>query len=470
MFEDAVGDKIFRLAGEAADELGTEAYVVGGYVRDYIMGRSCTDLDFVCVGSGIEWAEKVAAKLHGHPQVHVFKNFGTAHIKFDQWELEFVGARKESYRKDSRKPLVEEGSLEDDQNRRDLTINAMAICLNKENYGQLLDPFEGIQDLQNKIIRTPLNPDITFSDDPLRMMRAIRFASCLDFEIDPETLEGIKRNHQRIKIVSAERITDELNKIIMSDKPSAGFKLLYNTGLLKLIFPELTALQGVEEKEGIRHKDNFYHTLSVLDNLCPLSDNLWLRWSAILHDIAKPKTKRFEKGNGWTFHGHEDKGARMVKPIFRRMRLPLNEHMKYVEKIVRLHLRPIVLAKEVVTDSAVRRLIFDAGDDIWDLLALCRSDITSKNEARVKKFLRNLSLVEEKIKDVEERDRIRNWQPPIDGHEIMQIFELKAGREIGILKNSLKEAILDGEVKNNYNDALSFVIRKGQDMGLKPIK
>lgn len=470
MFEDAVGDKIFRLAGEAADELGTEAYVVGGYVRDYIMGRRCTDLDFVCVGSGIEWAEKVAAKLHGHPQVHVFKNFGTAHIKFDQWELEFVGARKESYRKDSRKPLVEEGSLEDDQNRRDLTINAMAICLNKENYGQLLDPFEGIQDLQNKIIRTPLNPDITFSDDPLRMMRAIRFASRLDFEIDPETLEGIKRNHQRIEIVSAERITDELNKIIMSDKPSAGFKLLYNTGLLKLIFPELTALQGVEEKEGIRHKDNFYHTLSVLDNLCPLSDNLWLRWSAILHDIAKPKTKRFEKGNGWTFHGHEDKGARMVKPIFRRMRLPLNEHMKYVEKMVRLHLRPIVLAKEVVTDSAVRRLIFDAGDDIWDLLALCRSDITSKNEARVKKFLRNLSLVEEKIKDVEERDRIRNWQPPIDGHEIMQIFELKAGREIGILKNSLKEAILDGEVKNNYNDALSFVIRKGQDMGLKPIK
>lgn len=470
MLEDAVGDKIFRLAGEAADELGAEAYVVGGYVRDYIMGRGCTDLDFVCIGSGIEWAEKVSSKLHGNPIVHVFKNFGTAHIKFDQWELEFVGARKESYRRDSRKPLVEAGTLEDDQNRRDLTINAMAICLNKENFGLLIDPFGGILDIERRLIRTPLNPDITFSDDPLRMMRAIRFASRLGFDIAPETLEGIKRNHERIEIVSAERITDELNKIILSEKPSTGFKLLYNTGILQLIFPELTALYGVEEKDGIRHKDNFYHTLSVLDNLCPLSNDLWLRWSALLHDIAKPKTKRFEEGNGWTFHGHEDKGARMVKPIFRRMRLPLNEHMKYVEKMVRLHLRPIVLAKEVVTDSAVRRLIFDAGDDVWDLLALCRSDITSKNEARVKKFLRNLDLVEKKIKDVEERDRIRNWQPPIDGHEIMQIFELKAGREIGTLKNSLKEAILDGEVKNNYDDALSFVIRKGREMGLKPLK
>jgi poly(A) polymerase len=470
MLTDAVQDPIFKLAGKSADKLGKEAYVVGGYVRDYIMGRECTDLDFVCMGSGIEWAEELASQLEGKPQVNFFRNFGTAHIKYKDWELEFVGARKESYRKDSRKPLVEEGSLEDDQNRRDLTINAMAICLNKDRYAELLDPFGGLRDIENKCIRTPLDPDITFSDDPLRMMRAIRFATQLDFEIEPETLDGIKRNHQRISIVSMERISDEINKIILCKKPSKGFKLLFNTGLLDLIFPELTALQGVEEKDGIKHKDNFYHTLSVLDNVCALSDNLWLRWAAIMHDIAKPRTKRFEKGTGWTFHGHEDRGARMVKPIFRRLRLPLNEHMKYVSKLVKLHLRPIVLSKEIVTDSAVRRLIFDAGDDIWDLLKLCRSDITSKNESKVRRFLKNLDSVEDKIKDVEERDRIRNWQPPIDGNQIMQLFDIKAGREIGILKTSLKEAILDGEVQNNYEDALSFVIRKGIELGLSPVK
>lgn len=469
MFLEAVQDAVFKLVGEASDRLGLEAYVVGGYVRDAIMERPCTDLDFVCIGDGITLAEEVAKMLPGNPQVHIFKNFGTAHIKTEHWDLEFVGARKESYRQDSRKPIVEAGTLEDDQNRRDLSINALAIQLNASYYGQLLDPFNGLSDIQNKIIRTPQDPDITFSDDPLRMMRAIRFANQLDFYIHEETLDGICRNAHRIEIVSQERITEELNKIILCDQPSKGFKLLDRCGLLDRIFPEFVALKGVEEQEGLKHKDNFYHTLQVLDNLCLSSRDLWLRWAAILHDIAKPRTKRFEPGIGWTFHGHEERGARMVKPIFRRMRLPLNDHMKFVEKLVRLHLRPIVLSKEIVTDSAVRRLIFDAGDDVHALLALCRSDITSKNELKVKKFLRNLDLVEQKIKDVEERDRIRNWQPPIDGHEIMQVFGIHAGREIGILKNSLKEAILDGEVQNNYEDALSFVLSKGQELGLIPV-
>lgn len=469
MFLEAVQDPVFRMVGQAADQLGLETYVVGGYVRDAIMQRPCTDLDFVCVGDGIVLAEAVAQLLPGNPQVHIFKNFGTAHIKTEQWDLEFVGARKESYRHDSRKPEVEAGTLEDDQNRRDLSINALAIQLNEAQFGKLLDPFNGLEDIQNKVIRTPLDPDITFSDDPLRMMRAIRFANQLDFQINEETLEGITRNAHRIDIVSRERITEELNKIILCQVPSKGFKLLDRCGLLERIFPEFVALKGVEEQEGLRHKDNFYHTLQVLDNLCQSTQDLWLRWAAILHDIAKPRTKRFEPGTGWTFHGHEDKGARMVKPIFRRMRLPLNEHMKFVEKLVRLHLRPIVLSKEIVTDSAVRRLIFDAGEDVHALLALCRSDITSKNELKVKKFLRNLDLVEQKIKDVEERDRIRNWQPPVDGHEIMQLFGIGGGREIGILKNSLKDAILDGLVQNNYQDALSFVLSKGKELGLHPV-
>ena len=389
-------------------------------------------------------------------------------IKNEDWDIEFVGARKESYQSESRKPLVSPGSFEDDLSRRDFTINTLAISMNADDYGQLIDFYNGMQDLNDGIIKTPLAPGITFSDDPLRMMRAIRFASQLNFTLHPETLQGIKDNSHRIEIVSMERVSDEINKIILSPKPSVGFSLLFDTGLLQLVFPEMALLHGVETIDGLSHKDNFYHTIQVLDNLCRESDDIWLRWSAILHDIAKPQTKRFYKGEGWTFHGHEDKGARMVKGIFKRLRLPLNEKMKFVEKMVQLHLRPIVLSQEIVTDSAVRRLIFDAGEDIFSLLKLCRADITTKNELKVRKFLNNLKVVEDKIRDVEERDRVRNWQPPIDGIEIMELFGIGAGREIGVLKNALREAILDGEIKNDYNEGLEFIIKKGTEIGLKP--
>ena len=466
--QDSLGHKVFGVVAQVAAETGVKAYVVGGYVRDIFLKRPSKDVDFTVIGDGIDFAQAVAKKLGDNSDVHVFKNFGTAMIKNEDWDIEFVGARKESYQSESRKPLVSPGSFEDDLSRRDFTINTLAISMNADDYGQLIDFYNGMQDLNDGIIKTPLAPGITFSDDPLRMMRAIRFASQLNFKLHPETLQGIKDNAHRIEIVSMERISDEINKIILSPKPSIGFSLLFDTGLLPLVFPEMALLHGVETIDGLSHKDNFYHTIQVLDNLCRESDDIWLRWSAILHDIAKPQTKRFYKGEGWTFHGHEDKGARMVKGIFKRLRLPLNEKMKFVEKMVQLHLRPIVLSQEIVTDSAIRRLIFDAGEDIFSLLKLCRADITTKNELKVRKFLNNLKVVEDKIRDVEERDRVRNWQPPIDGIEIMELFGIGAGREIGVLKNALREAILDGEIKNDYNEGLEFIIKKGTEIGLKP--
>jgi len=465
----ALRHKFFKIVAEVAAESGIKAYVVGGYVRDIFLKRASKDVDFTVVGDGIEFANAVAKKLDDKAEVTVFKNFGTAMIKTGDWDIEFVGARKESYQLDSRKPIVTTGTFEDDLSRRDLTINALAISMNKEDYGELVDLFSGIQDLNDGVIRTPLAPGITFSDDPLRMLRAIRFAAQLNFTIEPVTLEGIKENASRIEIVSMERVSDEINKIIMTAKPSIGFSLLWDTGLLHHVFPEMALLHGVETINGLSHKDNFYHTIQVLDNLCRESDDIWLRWSAILHDIAKPQTKRFYPGEGWTFHGHEDKGSRMVKGIFKRMRLPLNEKMKFVEKMVQLHLRPIVLSQEIVTDSAVRRLIFDAGEDIDSLLRLCRADITTKNEFKVKKFINNLKVVEDKIKDVEERDRMRSWQPPIDGTQIMSLFGIGAGREIGILKNTLRDAILDGIIKNDYNEALEFIVKRGEELGLKPV-
>jgi len=467
--EEALQKEIFSLVKTAANELDYEVYVVGGYVRDFLLGRVCTDIDFVCVGDGVELARSVSQILTGNPKVSVFKNFGTAHIHHGDFDFEFVGARKESYRNESRKPEVEPGTIEDDQLRRDFTINALAISLNDENYGQLVDPFDGQSHLENKTICTPTDPNITFSDDPLRMMRAIRFACQLEFTIDPITLEGIRTQAERIKIISMERVRDELNKIIASDKPSIGFKLLFECGLLKYVFPEMLALQGVEIRKGVGHKDNFFHTLQVLDNVASKSQDLWLRWGAILHDIAKPRTKDFNDKDGWTFHGHEFVGSKMVKRIFRRFRLPLNEHMKYVEKMVLLHLRPIALTKETVTDSAVRRLLFDAGDDIDDLLLLSRCDITSKNDKKVRHFLKNLDNVEKKIQDVEERDRVRNFQPPVSGEEIMTLFGLKPSREIGIIKNALKEAILEGIIPNNREEALKFAVKKGTAMGLKEV-
>lgn len=457
---------IFRIVSESAESAGLSVLVVGGYVRDLFLARESKDIDFVTLGDSIALAEDVAKRLGMPNQVNIFKNFGTAHIKSSEWDYEFVGARKESYMPDSRKPIVSSGTLEDDQNRRDFTINALAIHLNPDRFGELTDPFNGMQDLHDKIIRTPLDPDITFSDDPLRMLRAIRFASQLGFTIEPITYEGIRRNAHRIDIVSPERISDELNKMILSPVPSVAFNMMFDTGLLQRFFPELCAMQGVEFVQGKGHKDNFYHTLQVLDQLAALSDDLWLRWAAILHDIAKPATKKFIPGEGWTFHGHEDKGSRMVKGIFRRLRLPLNDKMKLVENLVRLHLRPIALTKENITDSAIRRLIFDAGEYLEPLMLLCKSDITSKNEAKVTRFQANLRLVEEKIKDVEVRDRIRNWQPPIDGLEIMQIFNLNAGKEVGLIKSALKEAILEGDIANNYDEARNFVIRTGAALGL----
>lgn len=458
---------IFRIIRETAPE--AKVFVIGGFVRDLLLNRPCKDIDIVIEGSGIELAEDVAKKVNAS-KVSVFKNFGTAMIKLDDgFEIEFVGARKESYRLDSRKPIVENGTIEDDQKRRDFRINALAISLNKLNYGELVDPFNGLADLENKLLKTPLEPGITFSDDPLRMMRAIRFASQLGFTIHHTSLEAIRNHKERISIVSQERITTELNKIILSKVPSIGFKLLFNTGLLEIIFPEMVKLHGVEFIDGKGHKDNFYHTLEVLDNISPNTDNLWLRWAAIMHDIAKPPTKRFDQKVGWTFHSHEVVGSKMVKPVFKRMKLPLDASMLYVRKMVFLHLRPIALTNPNTKDAAYRRLLFEAGDDIDDLLTLCRADITSKNENKVQRYLTKFDNVEKRIAEIEENDRIRNWQPPISGDIIMKTFGLKPCFEVGKIKNEIKEAILEGTIKNDYDEAFSFMLKTGENLGLTPV-
>ena len=465
--KDHLQDKIFKIISESADELQQECYVIGGYVRDIFLNRPSKDIDVVVVGSGIALAEQVAQKLGKKSKLTVFKNYGTAQVKLNDLEAEFVGARKESYQRDSRNPIVEDGTLEDDQNRRDFTINALALCLNKDRYGELVDPFGGMNDLKNFVIRTPLNPDITFSDDPLRMMRGIRFSAQLGFFLEANTFEAISRNKDRIEIISKERIADELNKIMLSRKPSVGFILLEKTGLLELIFPELLALKGVETKDGIGHKDNFYHTLAVLDGLCEHTDNLWLRWAALLHDIAKPVTKRFDSRLGWTFHNHNFVGEKMIPQIFKRMKLPTNEKMKYVQKMVTLHMRPIVLSEEEVTDSAIRRLLFDAGDDIDDLMKLCEADITSKNPDKVNRFRSNFQLVRQKLKEIEEKDRVRNFQPPISGEEIMKTFNLPASAIVGEIKMRIKDAIMDGIIPNEYDDAKAFMFKVADELGLK---
>ena len=466
MIQSGLIHPIFKIVSEESEILGFKTYVIGGYVRDLYLNRKSKDVDFVTVGSGIQLAQAVKERLK-NSSLSIFKNFGTAQIKTNDWEFEFVGARKESYDRKSRKPKVEDGTFEDDIRRRDFTINTLAISLQKNDFGSLIDTFNGLMDLENKIIRTPLNPTITFRDDPLRMMRAIRFATQLDFEIEPLTKKSLSTEVKSLSIISQERITEELNKIILSTKPSIGFKYLFDSKLLHEFFPEMVKLQGVEVKEGKGHKDNFYHTLQVLDQTCQRTDDLWVRWAAILHDIAKPPTKRFVKGEGWTFHGHEDKGSRMVKPIFSKLKLPLGAPMKKVRALVQLHLRPIALSKEDITDSAIRRLIFDAGEHLDDLMILCKSDITTKNKLKEQRFQKNLKNVERNIALVEERDRIRNWQPPIKGDEIMKLFNIKPGKEIGMIKTALKDAILDGVIPNNYNDAFNFVIEQGKKLGLQ---
>lgn len=459
---------LFHKLTETADEMGLECYLVGGYVRDLILERPTNDIDVVVVGSGIKMAEAFSKKLGRHAHLSVFRNFGTAQVKWHGNEVEFVGARKESYQRNSRKPIVEDGTLEDDQNRRDFTINAMAVCLNAQRLGELVDPFDGMYDLQEGIIATPLDPDITFSDDPLRMMRCVRFATQLHFIIEDETFDALERNRERIKIISGERIITELNKIILANTPSRGFVELHRCGLLQLILPELAALDCVETRNGKSHKNNFYHTLEVLDAVAQKSNSLYLRWAALLHDIGKPRSKRWEPSIGWTFHNHNYLGEKMIQPLFRRLKLPLDERMKYVAKLVGLHMRPIAIADEIVTDSAVRRLLFDAGDDIDDLMLLCEADITSKNEQRKKNFLQNFKIVRQKLIDIEEKDRIRNFQPPVDGKEIMDMFGLEPCREVGTLKTALKDAILDGKIPNEYEPALAFIIDKAKAMGLEP--
>lgn len=468
-YSTALDHRIFKVISLATEELDLESYVIGGFVRDHILKREePKDIDIVAVGSGIELAQKVSSLLPHKPKVQVFKNYGTAMLRAFDLEVEFVGARKESYNEDSRNPVVEDGSLQDDQNRRDFTINALALSLNEKTFGDLLDPFDGLKDINSKIIRTPLDPDITYSDDPLRMLRAIRFATQLNFKIEKESLEAITRNKKRIRIISKERITEELHKILLAPKPSVGFALLHKTGLLKLILPELTALEGIDEIEGQRHKDNFWHTLEVVDNISENTGDLWLRWAALLHDIGKAPTKKFHKKIGWTFHGHEFVGSKMVFKLFKRLRLPLNEKMKFVQKMVLMSSRPIAIADDKVTDSAVRRLIFDAGDYIEDLMTLCEADITTKNPKRFRRYHNNFKIVREKMKEVEERDHVRNFQPPVSGEEIMETFNIRPSKEIGIIKEAIKEAILEGEIPNEHDAAREFMLKKGKEIGLVP--
>lgn len=463
---DYLDKDIYRIISEVADGMDLECYVIGGTVRDFFLYRPSTDIDIVAVGKGIDLAKAVADRLGKRTKLSIFKNFGTAQIKYKNYEIEFVGARRESYMRNSRNPIVEDGTLDDDQKRRDFTINAMAFCLNKDRFGELLDPFNGIRDIEDLIIRTPLDPDITFSDDPLRMMRGIRFATQLGFDIYPETFDAIVRNKERIKIISKERIADELNKIVLSPKPSLGFILLEKTGILNIIFPELLALKGAETREGVGHKDNFYHTLSVLDNIAKYTGNLWLRWAAILHDIGKPATKRWDNRLGWTFHNHNYVGSMMVPRIFKNLKLPLNEKMKYTQKLVEMHMRPMQLVEDEVTDSAVRRLLFDAGDDVDDLMTLCEADITSKNPDKVRRHLSNFKIVRNKLVEIEEKDRVRNFQPPIDGNEIMELFGLGQGKEVGDLKSVIKEAILEGIISNDREEALKYLLEEAKRMGL----